>query len=435
MKSLDPLSRPDRKRAINSYFAILLFVILSMSRSECLGQTTSSVVTIYCRTSSGSSQGTGFIFGDQGAIVTAYHVIEGARQIEIYGPDFQSLADVFVEYVDPTHDVAVLKSESAADLPGLRPMATRPQPLAPVNVAGSPRGLPNQVLFGSLSSNSPDGTVESTKISAADGNPIFAHNIRVYPIDITIYGGMSGAPVVTNGSSVIGVFSGSYSEGRGIGWCIPIGYVTQLMEQKPLHRTASSIEAWPALTLMGPRWISLKRSYDTPFTAEHIAKLEILEQARRVLRGTWLASGSDKKRPYADTSGCEYHMKEEIVLTFVDVDDKSALLNGTITWKKREYTVFSKPPTSNDKNSCNKLFLKDEDASSITTNLSGSINLSVDDVAGYENALTTNPYITDCQGNGCDADQFGKLDYDDLEVISSTKVRIGKYIFTKIPSV
>lgn len=307
-----------------------------------------------------------------------------------------------------------------------------------MSVAGSPRGLPEQVLFGRLSGNSSDGTVESMSISAADGSPIFAENIRVYPLDITVYGGMSGAPVVTNASSVVGVFSGSYSEGRGIGWCIPIGYVTELIGQEPLHRAVSNIGAWPALTLMGPRWISLRRSYDREFSAEHIAELEILEQAKRILKGTWVANASKKKAPYYHSaSKCEYTMNEEITLRFTDVDDKSAVLQGTIAWRKHEavkVAIDTNPYASSPSMqvaSCNHFGFDDDDVSSRTTNVFGSIHIGVKSVEDYDNALATYPYITNCQGDGCNADEFGKQDYEDLELISDVKIRIGEYVFTK----
>ena len=102
----------------------------------------------------------------------------------------------------------------------------------------------------------------------------------MYPVDVTIYSGMSGAPLLSSDNSVIGVFSGSYTEGRGIGWAIPIKYALDLMSQPQMGRRADQIGAWPSLTLMNSRWISLKRSYDQPFEPEHIAELEILEQAR-----------------------------------------------------------------------------------------------------------------------------------------------------------
>src|SRR5262249_5237288 len=143
---------------------------------------TESIVTIYTKTPSGSSQGTGFVLGTHGLIVTAYHVIQDANSITVRDAAFRELPDMSIEHIDPQHDLAILRSTTGNQLSGLKPADGPPAAQAGISVAGSPRGLPKQVLYGRLTSN---GTVSSTTISAADGKAIFAQNIDVYPVDVT----------------------------------------------------------------------------------------------------------------------------------------------------------------------------------------------------------------------------------------------------------
>ena len=71
----------------------LWLLFMCLVTETCFAQTspTDSVVTIYCKSrAGGSSQGTGFVFGSQGFIVTAYHVVQNAERIDIYDASFSA---------------------------------------------------------------------------------------------------------------------------------------------------------------------------------------------------------------------------------------------------------------------------------------------------------------------------------------------------------
>src|SRR5579863_2354898 len=100
--------------------ALLLFVGLILPGSGWAAEITDSVVTIYASGKFGSAQGTGFVFGEGGRIVTAYHVVQSASRIEVRDSSFREFRNLIVEYIDPRRDVAVLSSPSAARTPSLK---------------------------------------------------------------------------------------------------------------------------------------------------------------------------------------------------------------------------------------------------------------------------------------------------------------------------
>jgi hypothetical protein len=412
-----------------------LSILLTASDSH--AELSNSIVTIYCTTSAGSSQGTGFVFGSEGLIVTAYHVIQDSTSIVVRDAAFREIS-VLVSRIDPKHDVAILETSDDVDS-GLRPVGTLPNSQIEVRVGGSPRGLPKQVLFGRLTSA---GTISSLKISDESGHAIFSHDIDVYPVDITVYSGMSGAPVVGSNDAVIGVFSGSYAEGRGIGWAIPIKYITALLLQPALHRSASSMGSWPSLDLMGSRWISLKRSYDKPFDSEHIAQLEILEEAAKVMAGAWKAHQDHRSTEVVLYGGCEKISAEQRTLTFDRVDQSKAVLVGRYrrTYSQRgDWSAPAYPPpeiitVESQRSFCNIAAMGDQNISHGELQLEGTVLLSVDDIEDFGDnkkfSVVTN--VEDCAGTLCEAKMYGKHSTEPIEMISPERLRAGEFIFAKV---
>lgn len=394
-----------------------------------------SIVTIYASTKSRSSQGTGFVIGNKGLIVTAYHVIQGASDIKIHDSEFRSMSDVTIQHIDAQRDLAVLRSRESEQLPGLRLASTPPAAQSSVTVAGSPRGLPKQILFGHITSNS---TVSSLAISGAGGRRVFAQDVPVFPIDITVYSGMSGAPVIVN-NAAIGVLSGSYDEGRGIAWAIPINFVSDLVNSGIIGKAANAVPVWPTLSLMRDSWISLARSYGKVFSSEHMARLEILEGALRDLRGTWVTEGATAtasqfipgREPYSFGT-CHVSSDYSVELTIDALDTDSAKLTGTVQMRKSIRTELTDPSPNAPSVVANLTRLCSAQSGSARTQ--GKMTLYVDDVQDYTekgNSLQAESYTSDCTGALCTATIYGKADEADVERISDSKIRMGDLIFER----
>ncbi len=172
--------------------------------------------------------GTGFVWDAQGHIITNFHVIEGARKIQITLQD-QSTWPAEVVGLAPERDLAVLKiSTPAAQL--------RPLPLGDssrlsvgrkVLAIGNPFGL--------------DATLTTGVVSAL-GREITSPNQRkianVIQTDAAINPGNSGGPLLNSRGELIGVNTMIYSPSgasAGIGFAIPVNTVKEVVPQLIAH--------------------------------------------------------------------------------------------------------------------------------------------------------------------------------------------------------
>jgi len=165
--------------------------------------------------------GSGFVYDNAGHIVTNYHVIEGASEIQVTFADGVTLPATVVGS-DPTYDLAVIRID---------PQAHRLQPVvlgdsAALRVGqfviaiGNPFGLDQTVTFGVISSlgriiESPDGRYIGEAIQT----------------DAAINPGNSGGPLLDLQGRVIGVNAQIVSPSRasaGIGFAIPANSVKRV---------------------------------------------------------------------------------------------------------------------------------------------------------------------------------------------------------------
>lgn len=236
-------------------FCVFLFVLASVGT---VVAQEAAVVEINTFLPSGSvMQGTGFFFRDDASILTAYHVIEGAKGITvILQNEAGSYSDVMVEYISTKYDIAMIYLPSLKRSMGYLPLAAKqhiPRVDEPLKVIGYPRMGMQQRFRGYTTTTN---FINSKTWLDRSGYQIFNESIDVLPIDLSNYVGMSGAPVISN-QGVIGLFSGSYSEGGALGWLIPRKYFGSLAK---IHKRPNEIQSWPNLTLMGSRFKDLRRS-------------------------------------------------------------------------------------------------------------------------------------------------------------------------------
>jgi hypothetical protein len=235
-----------------------------------------AVVKIYATKGVRSGLGSGFFIRNDGRLVTAYHVVEGADHIEIFDHQRRRYDDVLVEFISPEYDIAVLRAlDARAPVPFLRLVDNVPPPDEELKLFGYPRGSPRIELRGRVTAN---GFIKSTTLRQEDGSRLFDLKIDILRLVVeSIYGGMSGGPVLGQDGRVVGILSGSWSVGGAIAWAIPAKYVRELtkLNQKPRQIN------WPGLALMAKGWKSLRKSYkvDTHLEAmlqkywEHIDSL------------------------------------------------------------------------------------------------------------------------------------------------------------------
>ncbi len=212
-----------------------------------------AVVKIYAITHSGSSQGTGFFSTDHGQVITAYHVIEGARKITISNEQLGTFSDILVAYISPTRDIALLSIRNSGTTPYFNRSNSPPKTTDVLEAQGFPLGAPRQLFRARTTRNT---FLRSTTLSDQSGKRLFNNDlpIDIIPLDMTIYSGMSGGPVLDDGR-VVGILSGSYQEGGSIAWAIPCKYLSGELEE--INKKPNEV-SWPPITLMSSAWKTLR---------------------------------------------------------------------------------------------------------------------------------------------------------------------------------
>jgi S1-C subfamily serine protease len=186
--------------------------------------------------------GTGFVWSNDGYIVTNYHVVEGANKIMITLQD-QSSWPAKIVGLAPERDLAVLKIAIPAEKLAALPLGDSSQLSVgrKVLAIGNPFGL--------------DATLTTGVVSAL-GREIESPNQRkignVIQTDAAINPGNSGGPLLNSQGQLVGVNTMIYSPSgasAGIGFAIPVNTVKDVIPQLIKHgriiRPAIGIEPAP----------------------------------------------------------------------------------------------------------------------------------------------------------------------------------------------
>jgi 2-alkenal reductase len=180
-----------------------------------------------------SGQGSGFVYDSQGHIVTNYHVIEGARNVEVrFNSGFMSYGTVIGTDLDS--DLAIVKVDAPAN--ELYPLPLGDSSTLKVGqtviAIGNPFGLNSTMTLGIISALG--RTLESIHESP-DGNYYTAGDI--IQTDAAINPGNSGGPLFNINGEVIGVnraiisnnfTSAGQPTNSGIGFAVSINMIKRV---------------------------------------------------------------------------------------------------------------------------------------------------------------------------------------------------------------
>jgi S1-C subfamily serine protease len=171
------------------------------------------------------AEGSGFVIDKDGHVVTNYHVVQGAKKVQVSFSDNEQ-RDAKVVGSDPSTDIAVLKIQGAwaRSLTPLTLGDSRTVDVGDAVVAiGNPFGLERTVTAGIVSAL-------QRQITAPNGFQID----EVIQTDAAINHGNSGGPLLNANGDVIGVNAQIESESGGnvgIGFAIPIDTVKDVAGQ------------------------------------------------------------------------------------------------------------------------------------------------------------------------------------------------------------
>lgn len=172
-----------------------------------------------------SALGSGFVWDQQGYIVTNNHVIEGADKIEVTFND-GTIAVAELVGADPDSDLAVLKVDLPAGITPLQLADSKALKVGQIAIAiGNPFGLEGTMTVGIISAL-------GRSLAASEGLGASYTIPDIIQTDAPINPGNSGGVLVNDQGQVIGVTSAIESPVRanaGIGFAIPSAIVEKVV--------------------------------------------------------------------------------------------------------------------------------------------------------------------------------------------------------------
>jgi S1-C subfamily serine protease len=164
--------------------------------------------------------GSGFVIDAEGHILTNFHVVEGARQLEVTTSDKKKYKAQIIG-TDPVHDLAVIqipnKSVPQAEIGDSKSLVVGQK----VYAIGNPFGLSGTMTRGIISS-----------IRSLKGQRGFID--EAIQTDAAINPGNSGGPLLNARGQVIGIntmiLTGGVEQSAGIGFAIPINTAKAVLD-------------------------------------------------------------------------------------------------------------------------------------------------------------------------------------------------------------
>ncbi len=157
-------------------------------------------------------QGSGFVIDKDGHILTNYHVIEDAQQVEVTLHNRKKYKATIVG-ADPAHDLAVIQIKAPDLVPAVLGDSRNLQVGQKVYAIGNPFGMAGTMTRGIVSSIRPVREPSGATIEDA------------IQTDAAINPGNSGGPMMNGHGEVIGINTmilSSSGQNAGIGFAIPI---------------------------------------------------------------------------------------------------------------------------------------------------------------------------------------------------------------------
>jgi S1-C subfamily serine protease len=169
--------------------------------------------------------GSGFVLDRAGHVLTNFHVIEDAQQIEVTLDNEQTFPAEVVGS-DPRFDLAVLKVDAPAEL--LHPVELGESGTLRVGQRAIVIGNP----FGQFSRTLTTGVVSALDrtLEGQDGRPISG----VIQTDAAINRGNSGGPLLDSSGRVIGINTAIFSPSgtnAGVGFAVPVDTIKRVLPE------------------------------------------------------------------------------------------------------------------------------------------------------------------------------------------------------------
>lgn len=195
---------------------------ISLTATDIYAANVDSVVSIEVKSGYSVGYGTGFIVSEEGYIVTNYHVVENAKNVNVALYD-ESVYSARVIGYEESNDLAVIKIEPQGHIESL--VYGRSSDLRvgdDVYVVGNP--------LGDLTFTLTKGVVSALNRLIDTGS---GFTINMFQTDAAINSGNSGGPVFDKHGFVVGIASAKYASAsiEGLSFCVPIDDVRSMIDE------------------------------------------------------------------------------------------------------------------------------------------------------------------------------------------------------------
>jgi len=166
--------------------------------------------------------GSGFIWDEQGRVVTNYHVVRGAQEAQVRLGDQRSFRARLVG-ASPDHDIAVLQIDVPSELP------------PPISIGSSEELRVGQTVLAIGNPFGLDHTLTTGIVSALNRsieNESGGEIENVIQTDAAINPGNSGGPLIDSAGRLVGINTMIYSPSgayAGIGFAVPVDTINRVV--------------------------------------------------------------------------------------------------------------------------------------------------------------------------------------------------------------
>jgi S1-C subfamily serine protease len=171
-----------------------------------------------------AGSGSGFVWDDQGHIVTNFHVVDGAQSLNVTFHDQQTF-EARIVGLEPRKDIAVLKVDAPAKL------------LVPIKVAKTTQLEVGQKAIAIGNPFGLDHTLTTGVVSALGRQVQGAGGVTIRDMiqtDAAINPGNSGGPLLDSNGQLIGMNTMIFSKSgasAGIGFAVPVSTIARIVPQ------------------------------------------------------------------------------------------------------------------------------------------------------------------------------------------------------------
>lgn len=276
-----------------TFLPLIVILLFFSSSSVIYAQKDGTTLRLIVTDSMGQiKRGTGFVASGYNYIITAYHVIQNARKIDIDRPQSLLAHNLKIVGIYPNFDIALLQIPlelKSSLIPFKVKKKATPSSSSRIIVMGYGSVIDRPENYHGYHENAPFVLSElwlrpanmpgnSTRLFNASG-------VRLLKLQAPLPYGLSGGPVVNQDGEVVGVVSGALTRLENItslGWAIPIDYALKRILLSKGKRAAEM--DWPALKLITDKKLYL-RAFGGP-VVNLIAKLRCPESIK-LIESAW----------------------------------------------------------------------------------------------------------------------------------------------------